>query len=186
MTRQEKNGGLAVRQLNSTRPTRHLEDESTSLNSQEERIRETLNRQGSLMTASSRDLGQILICEGCCCGQTERGFPRVPLDWIKQRWKEERLSKSVQLSISGCLGPCDLANVVCVVSSQRMQWLGRLQEQRQYDTLLDWAIASRDAGAPLELPAVLNPHRFERFAAEPCEQSVCVQPTTTRYQKVST
>jgi len=144
------------------------------MNTQGQRIREILSRQESLMTARSRTLGQILFCEGCCCGQIDRGFPPVPRDWIKQSWKEERLSKSVQLTISGCLGPCDLANVVCVISPQRMQWFGGLQEQRQYDILLNWAIASRDAGVLLELPDELNPHRFERFAVEPCEQSVCV------------
>ena len=96
-------------------------------------------------------------------GQT-RGSGRSPRDWIKQQWKREKLNKSVQLTISGCVGPCDLANVVCVISPGGMQWFGGLQEQRHYHLLLDWAKASRDAGVLLELPAELNRHRFERFA----------------------
>ena len=105
-----------------------------------------------------------MCCEGCCCGQTDKGFPPFPRDWLKQQWKEEKLNRSVQLTISGCLGPCDLANVFCVISPEGMQWFGGLQEQWHYDLLLAWAKASRDAGVLLELPAELNLHRFERFA----------------------
>ena len=134
------------------------------MNDQPQRIREALSADESLATARGRILGQIVLCEGCCCGRTDKGFKPVPRDWIKQQWKNEKLNKSVQLTISGCLGPCDLANVCCVISREGMEWLGGLQEQWQYDLLLDWATASRDAGILLELPAELNRHRFERFA----------------------
>ena len=136
------------------------------MNAQTKRIRETLGRCEPMATARGRVLGQVLVCEGCCCGRTDKGFAPVPRDWIKQQWKDEKLNKSVQLTISGCLGPCDLANVVCVVSPKGLQWLGGLQEQWQFDLLLDWARASRDAGVLLELPAELSRHRFERFAVE--------------------
>ena len=135
------------------------------MNAQTRRIREKLGRCEPLGTARRRILGQIVLCEGCCCGRTDRGFEPVPRDWIKQQWKDEKLNKSVQLTISGCVGPCDLANVVCVVSTEGGQWFGGLQEQWQYGLLLDWAKASRDAGVLLDLPAELNRHRFERFAA---------------------
>ena len=134
------------------------------MNAQTKRIRETLGRCEPMATARGRVLGQVLVCEGCCCGRTDKGFAPVPRDWIKQQWKDEKLNKSVQLTISGCLGPCDLANVVCIVSPKGLQWLGGLQEQWQFDLLLDWARASRDAGVLLELPAELSRHRFERFA----------------------
>ena len=88
----------------------------------------------------------------------------MPREWIEYQWKEEKLNKSVQLTISGCLGPCDLANVFCIISPRRIQWLGGVQEQKQYDLLLSWAKASRDSGVLLELPNELNGHRFERFA----------------------
>ena len=134
------------------------------MNAQTQRIREALDKCESLATARDRVLGQILLCDGCCCGRTEKGFKAVPRDWIKQRWKQEKLNSSVQLTISGCLGPCDLANVTCIVSPAGMQWIGGLQEQSQYELLLDWAKASRDAGVLIELPAELDRHRFERFA----------------------
>ena len=133
------------------------------MNAQTQRIRETLGRREPLATARGGVLGQIMFCEGCCCGRTDKGFEPFPRDWIKQQWKDEKLNKSVQLTISGCLGPCDLANVFCVVSPTRMQWFGGIQKQWQYDLLLDWANASRAAGVLLELPAELNRHRFERF-----------------------
>ena len=133
------------------------------MNVQTQRIRATLSRDETL-TAARRILGQIVFCEGCCCGQTDRGFKPLPRDWIKQQWKNEKLNRSVQLTISDCLGPCDLANVFCVISPKGTQWFGGLQEQWQYDLLLAWASASRDAGVLIELPAELNRHRFERFA----------------------
>ena len=135
------------------------------MNAQTQRIRERLSRHEPLATARGRVLGQIMFCEGCCCGRTDKGFTPLPRDWIKQQWKDEKLNKSVQLTISGCLGPCDLANVFCVISPKGMQWFGGLQEPWQYELLLNWASASRDAGVLLELPAELNGHRFERFAA---------------------
>ncbi len=134
------------------------------MNAQTQRIRKTLSGREPLTTARGRVLGQIVFCEGCCCGRTEKGFEPFPRGWIKQRWKDEKLNKAVQLTISGCLGPCDLANVFCVISPKGMQWFGGLQEQWQYELFVDWANASRDAGVLLELPAELNRHRFERFA----------------------
>ncbi len=143
------------------------------MNAQTHRIRESLGRHEALTTARDHVLGQIVCCEGCCCGQTDKGFPPLPRDWLKQQWKEEKLNRSVQLTISGCLGPCDLANVFCVISPEGMQWFGGLQEHWQYDLLLGWAKNSRDAGILLELPAELNRHRFERFAVtHPCENEV--------------
>ncbi len=149
------------------------------MNTQTLRIRETLARDENLATARGRVLGQIVFCEGCCCGQTDRGFKALPREWIKHQWKVEKLNRSVQLTFSGCLGPCDLVNVVCVVSAERMQWFGDLQEQWQYDLLLDWAIASRDAGALIEMPAELNRLRFERFAvSNPGKNSDCMRSPT--------
>ena len=145
------------------------------MNAQTQRIDERLRRHEALATARSRVLGQIVFCEGCCCGRTDKGFRPLPRGWIIQQWKAGKLNKSVQLTFSGCLGPCDLANVFCVISAQGMEWFGGVQEQWQYELLLDWASASRDAGVLLELPAELNRHRFERFAvSEPSEKFVCM------------
>jgi hypothetical protein len=86
-----------------------------------------------------KTIGQVLACVGCCCGRTDRGKPPVPVDWLKAEWKQRKLLKTIQLTISGCLGPCDLVNVVCLVTPQRTVWLGGLTEQEHFDALLGWA-----------------------------------------------
>jgi len=108
---------------------------------------------------------QVLLCKGCCCGRTDRGLPDVPVDRIKAAWKAEKLNRSVQLTISGCLGPCDLPNVAVVVTSAGTEWYGNLDGDAHYDALIAWARASAAAGAVVPLPELLEPHRFDRFAA---------------------
>lgn len=109
-------------------------------------------------------LAQVAFCVGCCCGRTERGFPPVPVERLKQVWKAEKLNKTVQLTISGCLGPCDLANVMLVMTAEGMQWFGGIADDAVFDAVVDWARACHAASALLPLPAVLEQHRFHRFA----------------------
>ena len=61
-------------------------------------------------------LAQITVCQGCCCGKTEKGHPEVPVEWLKKEWKLRGLLKRVHLTITGCLGPCDVPNVVAITS----------------------------------------------------------------------
>ena len=64
-----------------------------------------------MLETKRRVIGQLIICKGCCCGATQNGRPEVPVEWLKEEWRKRRLLKRFQLSISGCLGPCDLPNV---------------------------------------------------------------------------
>ncbi len=112
-------------------------------------------------------LGQVLLCRGCCCGRPDRGYPDVPVDRIKAAWKAGKLNKTIQLTISGCLGPCDVANVVAVASSSGMTWLGDFKDDAAYDVLLGWAEACRDEGRLLPLPHDLARRRFDYFQPEP-------------------
>ncbi len=107
--------------------------------------------------------GQLLLCKGCCCGKTERGLPEVPVDRIKAAWKSEKLNKVIQLTISGCLGPCDLPNVAVLLTPEGATWLGNLAGDAHYDALIEWARASHAAGEPLPVPEGLDAYRFERF-----------------------
>lgn len=111
-------------------------------------------------------VGQVTLCNGCCCGQTDRGFPAVPVARIKAIWKAEKLNKAVQLTISGCVGPCDVANVVVVTTADGTQWLGDIEDDAAYDELVDWARACSAAREPLPVPERLRPYLFERWAAE--------------------
>ncbi len=110
---------------------------------------------------------QLIFCLGCCCGRTDRGRPEVPVDRIKERWKAGRLNRIVQLTISGCVGPCDVANVAMVVTPRGTTWLGGLDGDDHYEMLVRWAEACQDAGRALPLPDLLTAHEFEWFVAEP-------------------
>ena len=108
-------------------------------------------------------IAHLSLCRGCCCGAVEKGNPNVPVEWMKDEWKKRGLKKSIQLTISGCLGPCDLHNVASISSAEQTMWLGRLREFSSYAALLEWALASRDAGHALPLPSELNERRFDPF-----------------------
>jgi len=115
------------------------------------------------LTTKVRSPAQVLLCKGCCCGRTDRNLPAVPVDRIKAAWKAEKLNRGVQLTISGCLGPCDLPNVAVVVDARGTTWYGRLDGDAHYDALIAWARACNAAGAVLPPPDSLAAHRFERF-----------------------
>jgi cobaltochelatase CobN len=106
---------------------------------------------------------QVLLCKGCCCGRTDRGLPEVPVDRIKAIWKAEKLNRSVQLTISGCLGPCDLPNVAVLITREGIQWFGLLAGEKAYDALVAWARACHAAGTTLPPPEEWAAYRLNRF-----------------------
>ena len=109
-------------------------------NEQTQRLRSAVSQGKRLTTRRDGPIGQIFFCEGCCCGRADRGFPPFPKAMIKEHWKRLKLNGTIQLTISGCLGPCDLANVVYFLAGNGTgQWLGGLSEQWQYETLVQWA-----------------------------------------------
>jgi len=108
-------------------------------------------------------VAQVVLCRGCCCGAVEKGNPKVPVEWMKDEWKRRRLKTSIQLTISGCLGPCDLSNVASISSAKQTVWLGRLRDFANYAALLEWASASREAGQALPLPGELSELWFDPF-----------------------
>jgi hypothetical protein len=108
-------------------------------------------------------LGQLVLCKGCCCGRTDKGRPGFPEERLKATWKQERLLKSIQLTISGCLGPCDVANVAQIIVPEGIEWYGRLDQEGQYDALIEWARACHAAKVVLPRPVLLAPHRFEGY-----------------------
>ncbi len=117
-------------------------------------------------TTRIKSLAQVLFCKGCCCGKTERGLPEVPIDRLKSTWKAGKLNRAVQLTISGCLGPCDLPNVALVLTPEGSTWYGNIAGDAHYDAWIEWAEACSQAGSVVPLPAILEALRFERFAGE--------------------
>ncbi len=114
-------------------------------------------------------LAQVLVCVGCCCGRTDKGKPDVPVDWLKAEWKRRALQKHVHLSISGCLGPCEIANILCVVTPSETRWFGDIEGRHYYEAVLEWATACADARALRPIPALLGAQRFERYVTSPSE-----------------
>ena len=110
-------------------------------------------------------VGQITICRGCCCGNVERGLPEVPVEWLKSEWRKRGLLKRVQLTISGCVGPCDVPNVVVITSSSGTEWLGNIVKFDQYRSLVEWAVRCRDAGEMLILPREFLECRISPFCS---------------------
>jgi cobaltochelatase CobN len=108
-------------------------------------------------------LGQVVVCKGCCCGQTGKGRPNVPDERLKAVWKAERLYRTIQLTISGCLGPCDVANVIQIIMPDGIEWFGQLEKDEHYDALIDWARACSTAGMIVPRPALLNRYRFDGY-----------------------
>ncbi len=108
-----------------------------------------------------RVVAQVLVCNGCCCGRVEKGKPEVPVDWLKAEWKRQGLLKRVQLTITACLGPCDVPNVVSLLHEDGSIWLGSVSQREQYAALIDWAVRSRDLGRLAALPEELAAHTMQ-------------------------
>jgi cobaltochelatase CobN len=113
------------------------------------------------IVSARRALGQLILCQGCCCGRTDRGFPEVPVERIKAAWKAGRLNRTIQLTISGCVGPCDVANVAVIVRPEGTSWFGGLDDRDHYDALVRWAESCHASGEALPTPAELARHRFD-------------------------
>jgi hypothetical protein len=115
------------------------------------------------LTTKRLVIGHVSVCLGCCCGQTERGLPEVPVEWLKTEWRRRGLLKNIQLSICGCLGPCDVPNVLKIDLGDRTIWLGKIERFDQYRDIVDWASQSKTAGRLLPLPEDLAGHAFDPF-----------------------
>jgi cobaltochelatase CobN len=115
------------------------------------------------VTTKRMVLAQVSVCLGCCCGQTDRGKPAVPVEWLKTEWRSRGLLKNIQLTISGCLGPCDVPNVVFIATSQESIWLGNIDRFEHYREIVDWAARSKAAGTILALSQDLISHKLDPF-----------------------
>jgi hypothetical protein len=118
---------------------------------------------GGHLTTKRIMMANVSMCIGCCCGQSRKGHFEVPVGWLKKEWKLRGLLKHMQLTISGCLGPCDVANVVRISSASGEQWLGGLTEIHQYRDLMDWASLCKQEGRLMALPSEFKAHFFDPY-----------------------
>lgn len=92
-------------------------------------------------------------------------MPEVPVEWLKSEWRKRGLLKQVQLTISGCVGPSDVPNVVVISSSTGTEWLGNIVEFDRYRSLLEWAMRCRDAGEMSALPREFEARKINPFSS---------------------
>jgi cobaltochelatase CobN len=106
------------------------------------------------------------------------------VEWLKKAWRERGLLKDIQLTISGCLGPCDLFNVVTVSTSSGTLWLGSIRQLDQYLALVDWASQSKAVGTVVALPDIFKQCQFDPFRPPlPVHgRSVCISRDVTAGQ----
>lgn len=149
-------------------------DRLQPFNAQTQKLLMAVQQGLNLSTRRHGPLGQIFFCEGCCCGRTDKGFPPLPKEMIKERWKTLKLNGTIQLTISGCLGPCDLANVFYLLARDGTgQWFGGLSELWHYQALVQWACDCQQGGELLPIPAAFDRHRFARFGPVPAVPQEC-------------
>src|SRR6201998_712600 len=103
-----------------------------------------------MLETKRRVIGQMIVCQGCCVVATHKYRPAVPADWMKEEWRKRGLLKRFQLTVSGCVGPCDLPNIVVVNSEAGSQGLGNIPQFNQFRSLGQWAARSVQAGRLLE------------------------------------
>jgi hypothetical protein len=89
-----------------------------------------------VLTTKRRVIARVLVCQGCC-GQMERG--RSSGRVAEAGMEKTRLAQARPIDDKRLLGPCDVPNVVAVVTQEETVWLGNICRQDQYQSLLDWA-----------------------------------------------
>jgi cobaltochelatase CobN len=107
--------------------------------------------------------GHLFVCNGCCCGRTEKGFPALPLDEFKRQWKQRGIRRRVHLTISGCLGPCPLANVMLLQFRGHLLWFHSINQPGDVDLIYNYVESMLVAETVLEVPAALESRLFERY-----------------------
>ncbi len=120
--------------------------------------------------------GHVFVCKGCCCGNVERGIPQVPLEEFKSQWKARGIRHRVHLTISGCLGPCAVANVVLLLLYGRTVWLHSIDSPDQVTAIYDYVERTLATEDYLPLDGSLAPYEFTRYTFEPSAEG-CVYST---------
>ena len=110
--------------------------------------------------------GQLLVCKGCCCGNTERGHAAVPLDRFKREWKERGIRLRIHLTISGCLGPCTVSNVVMLIYKSSTVWFHSINSENDVVQIYDYLERLLDSGQ-FDLPTnSLAEKVFQRYTTD--------------------
>jgi cobaltochelatase CobN len=123
--------------------------------------------------------GHLFVCNGCCCGHTEKGFPALPLEQFKQQWKERGIRRRFHLTISGCLGPCPLANVVLLLFRGRSAWFHSINSPEDVASLYGYVERMLLAESYLDPPPELACRLFERYIDQTAEAECYFERTAS-------
>jgi len=107
-----------------------------------------------------KTLASMYVCDGCCCGRVEKGHNEVPISKLKTAWKKKQLNDKIRLTISNCLGHCSMHNVTLFKSKGKKTWIGKLNGEENYGSLVEWACDISRYGDNAKLPDLLVPHCF--------------------------
>jgi cobaltochelatase CobN len=110
--------------------------------------------------------GHLFVCQGCCCGRTDKGFPAMPLEEFKRQWKDRGIRRRFHLTISGCLGPCALANVVLILFRGHSVWLHSINHPEDVDLIYGYVERMLLEESYLDPPPGLAERQFDRYLAE--------------------
>jgi cobaltochelatase CobN len=122
-----------------------------------------------------RRRGHLMVCaKGCCCGRTERGHAAVPVDFYKQEYKRRKIRNRIQLTMSGCLGPCPLSNVTLLFFDGRPVWLQSINSAPLIVAVYDYIERMLAADRYLPPPPELSEYVFDYYswASTPQENRV--------------
>ena len=132
--------------------------------SQSQNRRRVLRNDGKTVHIAPKR-GHLLVCaRGCCCGREDRGKPSVPIDFYKQEYKRRQIRDHVQLTMSGCLGPCPLLNVVLVLFDGRRVWFQSINHESQIVSIYDYIDRMLAADRYLPPTAELADLAFDYYA----------------------
>ena len=110
--------------------------------------------------------GHLFVCNGCCCGRTDKGFPPLALDEFKRQWKSRGIRRRFHLTISGCLGPCPLANVVMMQIHGRTLWFHSINRVEDVPLIYGYVEQMLLEGIFLDPPPELEARRFQRYLSD--------------------
>ena len=128
------------------------------------RFRQAVVRSDGRVVQVIQRRAHLSYCYGsCCCGDVERGYAPVPVETFKQEWLRRRLRKTVHLTKGGCLGPCELANVVSLVFDGRSVWFHSVNAPEQVRRIYDYIDSMVLADRFLAPPDALVPHVFNFY-----------------------
>ncbi|GGS01193.1 cobaltochelatase subunit CobN [Deinococcus sedimenti] len=112
-----------------------------------------------------RKRGHLSYCShGCCCGRTDRGFAPAPVDAYREEWQRRGMRNQVHLTRSGCLGPCQLANVAHLVFDGHDVWFHSVNDAWLVRAIFDHLSTMLAADRFLPVPPELVEFTFNYYA----------------------